>query len=65
MLEIMSELQVKMKAIEIVSKFVIQQQKEYEDNPMYNEYMRLSWNLNALKSAIKSLEDELNKRHGG
>jgi hypothetical protein len=62
MLEIMSELQVKMKTIEIISKCVIQQQKEYENNPMYNEYMRLSWNLNALKSAIKELEDELNVR---
>jgi len=65
MLEIMSELQVKMKAIELISKWVISEQKEYENNPMYNEYMRLSWNLNALKSAIKSLEDELNARHGG
>ena len=65
MLEIMSELQVKMKAVEIISKWVVQEQKEYEDNPMYNEYMRLSWNLNALKSAIKSLEDELNARHEG
>jgi hypothetical protein len=65
MLEIMSELQIKMKAIELMSKWVISEQKEYENNPMYNEYMRLSWNLNALKSAIKSLEDELNKRHGG
>ena len=65
MLEIMSELQVKMKAVEIISKWVVQEQKEYEDNPMYNEYMRLSWNLNALKSAIKSLEDELNAIHQG
>ena len=65
MLEIMSELQVKMKAVEIISKWVIQQQKEYEDNPMYNEHMRLSWNINALKSAIKSLEDELNAIHQG
>jgi hypothetical protein len=65
MLEIMSELQVKMKAVEIISKWVVQQQKEYEDNPMYNERMRLSWNLNALKSAIKSLEDELNAIHQG
>jgi hypothetical protein len=63
MFEIMSELQIKMKAIELISKWVISEQKEYENNPMYNEYMRLSWNLNALKTSIKSLEDELNARH--
>jgi hypothetical protein len=49
----------KMQNVEIIATLVIQQQKEYENNPMYNEYMRLAWNLDALKSAIKELENEL------
>jgi hypothetical protein len=49
----------KMQNVEIIATLVIQQQKEYENKPMYNEYMRLAWNLDALKSAIKELEDEL------
>ena len=48
----------KMENIEIIATLVIQQQKEYQNNPMYNEYMQLAWNLDSLKSAIKELEDE-------
>jgi hypothetical protein len=50
----------KMKNVEIIATLVIQQQEEWKKNPMYNEYMRLAWNLDSLKSAIKELEDELN-----
>jgi hypothetical protein len=60
----MSELKIKMQNVEIIATLVIQQQKEFENNPRHNEYMQLAWNLDSLKSAIQEVEFELNITKG-
>jgi hypothetical protein len=53
----MNEIDVAMQNIEMISALVVKQQKEYNQNPMHNEYMQLQWNLSALKSAISELQE--------
>jgi hypothetical protein len=62
----MSELKIKMQNVESIATLVIQQQKDFENHinkdlqlASYNEYMRLVWNLDSLKSLIIELEYEL------
>ena len=62
----MSELKIKMQNVEAIATLVIQQQKDFENHinkdlqlASYNEYMRLVWNLDSLKSLIIELEYEL------
>jgi hypothetical protein len=62
----MSELKIKMQNVEAIATLVIQQQKDFENHinkdlqlASYNEYMRLAWNLDSLKSLIIELEYEL------
>jgi hypothetical protein len=53
----MNEIKVAMQNIEMMSALVVKQQKQYESNPMHNEYMKLQWNLGALNSAIIELQE--------
>ena len=62
----MSELKIKMQNVGAIATLVIQQQKDFENHinkdlqlASYNEYMRLVWNLDSLKSLIIELEYEL------
>jgi hypothetical protein len=63
----MSELKIKINNVEVIATLVIQQHNEFLNHlneelklASYNEYMKLVWNLDSLKSVIKELEDELN-----
>jgi hypothetical protein len=54
-----NDIKVLMEDIRVVSKLVIQQQKEYEQNPMHNEFMRLQFNVGVLKDLLARLQEEM------
>jgi hypothetical protein len=56
----MTELEIRMLDVENISKLVIENQIEFSNHPMHNQYMTLVWNLDALKQAIFELEILLN-----
>jgi hypothetical protein len=54
-----NDIKILMEDIRVVSKLVIQQQEEYEQNPMHNEYMRLQFNVGVLKDLLTRLQEEM------
>ena len=52
----MLDIEVRMLDVENISKLVIEDQKAWLLNPRYNEYMKLRWNLDALRNAITEVE---------
>ncbi len=52
-----NELKVIMDDIKMISELVVKQQAEYEENPMYNEYMRLQFNVGVLKDKLTELQE--------
>jgi hypothetical protein len=46
-----------MNDIKMISELVVKQQAEYLENPMYNEYMRLQFNVSVFKDKLAEIQD--------
>lgn len=54
-----TELEVISQDIKNISELVVNQSNEFIQNPMHNEYMRLSHNICSLEKQIKELKEYL------